>query len=98
MTSEEALEKLETIICDYKCRLKPDNSLCAEDNNEDELLDIIGKDLKLLGQLETLKNYYGPFSQFLEDMFKQGHNEDLTEIKKWLGNGNKGLQMPDHPI
>ena len=46
----------------------------------------IEKDLEVLEQLETLKKYYPPFREFLEEMFEKGHNEDLTKIKEWLEN------------
>ena len=44
----------------------------------------IKNDLEVLEQFKTLKNYYPPFKDFLEEMFKKGDNTDLTEIKEWL--------------
>ena len=54
--------------------------------NIQEDIPSIEKDLEVLEQLETLKKYYPPFREFLEEMFEKGHNEDLTKIKEWLEN------------
>lgn len=62
----------------------PLNTECAIITDEE--LKVIEKDLEVLEQLETLKNYYPPFKEFLEEMFKNGYNEDLTKVKEWLEN------------
>ena len=45
---------------------------------------VIKKDLEVLEQLETLKKYYPPFKEFLDEMFEKGYNEDLKKVKEWL--------------
>ena len=52
----------------------------------EECYDIVIKDLEVLEQLETLKKYYPPFKEFLEEMFEKGYNEDLIKVKEWLKN------------
>ena len=47
---------------------------------------VIEKDLELLEQLETLKKYYYPFREFLEEMIEKGYNTDLTKIREWIEN------------
>lgn len=77
MTSKEALKQYREIYIDknYNGDIAP---------SQEWFLDIIEKDLEVLNQLEILKNYYPPFKEFLEEMFKNGYNEDLTKIKEWL--------------
>ena len=68
------------------------NQLCYEystkNYNEEKLKTTheIKKNLEILEQLETLKKYYPPFKEFLDEMFEKGYNEDLTKIKEWLEN------------
>lgn len=78
MTSKEAIKKARE-----RAGL-PLNTECAIITDEE--LKVIEKDLEVLEQLETLKNYYPPFKEFLEEMFKKGYNEDLTKVKEWLEN------------
>ena len=85
MTSKEALksmcnhcEKLSIrdgfIGCPYRCI---SNDYCEE-------FETIKKNLEILEQLETLKKYYPPFKEFLDEMFEKGYNEDLIKVKEWL--------------
>ena len=68
------------------------NQLCYEystkNYNEEKLktTHAIKKNLEILEQLETLKKYYPPFKEFLEEMFEKGYNEDLKKLKEWLEN------------
>ena len=68
------------------------NQLCYEystkNYNEEKLktTHAIKKKLEILEQLETLKKYYPPFKEFLEEMFEKGYNEDLKKVKEWLEN------------
>lgn len=73
MTSKEAIHNLEHLFEGSSIDLS-------------KHFEAIEKDLEVLEQLETLKNYYEPFKQFLKEMFEKGHNEDLTKVKEWLEN------------
>ena len=53
-------------------------------NDYCEEFETIEKDLEILEQLETLKKYYPPFKEFLDEMFEKGYNEDLKKVKEWL--------------
>ena len=70
------------------------NQLCYEystkNYNEEKLktTHAIKKNLAILEQLETLKKYYPPFKEFLEEMFEKGYNEDLKKVKEWLEDEN----------
>ena len=74
------------------------NQLCYEystkNYNEEKLktTHAIKKNLEILEQLETLKKYYPPFKEFLDEMFEKGYNEDLKKVKEWLENENKGTK------
>lgn len=88
MTNKEALDELEWFInCVYDS-VEDGHAAYLKDEVESasNAYDKIEKDLELLEQLEILKKYYPPFKEFLEEMFKNGHNEDLTKIKEWLEN------------
>ena len=71
------LEALESIVVDLVPK--------AKEHNKEEI-EQVKNSLEVLEQLETLKKYYSPFKEFLEEMFEKGHNEDLTKIKEWLEN------------
>ena len=71
------LEALECIVVDLVPK--------AKEHNKEEI-EQVKKSLEVLEQLETLKKYYSPFKEFLEEMFEKGHNEDLTKVKDWLEN------------
>lgn len=71
------LEALECIVVD----LTP----TAKEHNKEEI-EQVKNSLEVLEQLETLKKYYSPFKEFLEEMFEKGHNEDLTKLMEWLSN------------
>ena len=89
MTSEEALDELEWFInCVYDS-VEDGHAVYLKDEVESasNAYNKLEKDLEVLNQLEILKNYYPPFKEFLEEMFKNGYNEDLTKIKEWLENG-----------
>ena len=88
MTSREALDELEWFICCVGDAVKDGSAYYLEDEVElaSNAYNKLEKDLDVLEQLEILKNYYPPFKEFLEEMFKNGYNEDLTKIKEWLEN------------
>ena len=71
------LEALECIVVDLVPK--------AKEHNKEEI-EQIKNSLEVLDQLETLKKYYSPFKEFLEEMFEKGHNEDLTKVKEWYEN------------
>ena len=86
MTSKEALDELEWFInCVYDS-VEDGHAAYLKDEVESasNAYNKIEKDLEVLAELEILKNYYPPFKEFLEEMFKNGYNEDLTKIKEWL--------------
>ena len=80
MTSEEALERIKRSHRIAMACLGIDKP----DIETEKAIDIIEKDLEILEQLETLKKYYPPFKEFLEEMFEKGYNEDLKKVKEWL--------------
>ena len=89
MTSREALDELEWFInCVYDS-VEDGHAAYLKDEVESasNAYNKLEKDLEVLNQLEILKNYYPPFKEFLEEMFKNGYNDDLTKIKEWLENG-----------
>ena len=63
-----------------KCKFEESIETCADY----KLVMTIEKDLEILEQLETLKKYYPPFKEFLDEMFEKGYNEDLKKVKEWL--------------
>lgn len=85
--SIEALNRIETVV-PFNRENKPNyyrQFIQSETPFYDDF-DLVKKDLEVLAELEILKNYYPPFKEFLEEMFKNGYNEDLTKIKEWLEN------------
>ena len=84
MTSNEALYLLMT----NQKKVRDDFTFINLNTHEkvsiEECYDIVIKDLEVLEQLETLKKYYSPFKEFLEEMFEKGYNEDLKKVKEWL--------------
>ena len=89
MTSREALDELEWFINCVGCAVDDGSAYYLKDEVESasNAYNKLEKDLEVLNQLEILKNYYPPFKEFLEEMFKNGYNDDLTKIKEWLENG-----------
>lgn len=53
MTGKEALTKVDYLLTEYVCRLKPENSLYCEDDDGSEYIDIIEKELD---EADSLKN------------------------------------------
>ena len=85
MTSREALEELKFQVGNITY-FTHDLQATTIKVRDSDLFEIIEKDLEIFDELETLKDYYPPFREFLEEMFKRKHNEDLTKIKEWLEN------------
>lgn len=86
--SIEALNRIETII-PFNRENKPNyySQFMQSETPFYEDIDLVKRDLEVLAELEILKKYYPPFKEFLEEMFKNGYNEDLKNIKEWLENG-----------
>ena len=72
-------KELKELQIQYDKVLKERNELEKENK-------LLKKDLEILEQLETLKKYYPPFKEFLDEMFEKGYNEDLKKVKEWLEN------------